>query len=60
MKIHNLESNEPSLEVAFSTIQQSKPIFGETSEYLYIPNNAVLKSGAFNFISEYYNLEKLH
>jgi predicted HTH domain antitoxin len=33
MKIHNLESNEPSLEVAFSTIQQSKPIFGETSEY---------------------------
>lgn len=60
VKIHNLESNEPSLDVTFSTIQQSKPIFGEASEYLYIPNNAVLKSGAFNFISEYYNLEKLH
>ncbi|MCL1667026.1 RsmD family RNA methyltransferase [Elizabethkingia ursingii] len=60
LKIHNLESNEPSLEVTFNTIQQSKPIFGEASEYLYIPNNAVLKSGAFNFISEHYNLEKLH
>ncbi|MDV2446794.1 methyltransferase [Elizabethkingia anophelis] len=60
VKIHNLESNEPSLEVAFNTIQQSKPVFGEASEYLYIPNNAVLKSGAFNFISEHYNLEKLH
>ncbi|AQW92187.1 class I SAM-dependent methyltransferase [Elizabethkingia anophelis] len=60
VKIHNLESNEPSLDVTFSTIQQSKPVFGEASEYLYIPNNAVLKSGAFNFISEHYNLEKLH
>lgn len=60
VKIHNLESDEPSLEVTFSTIQLSKPIFGEASEYLYIPNNAVLKSGAFNFISEYYNLDKLH
>ena len=32
----------------------------EVKQYLYEPNAAVMKSGAFRFVSEYFNMEKLH
>ena len=35
-------------------------MFSEPQKFLYIPNNAVLKSGGFNSLSEKFNLKKLH
>ena len=60
LKIHNLETEEPSVEIPLSNLLQSQPIYGEPQQYLYIPNNALLKAGAFNFIAAYYNIQKLH
>ena len=34
--------------------------FSDILKYLYIPNNAVLKSGAFNLIAKKFGLKKLH
>jgi len=60
LKLHNLESNEPSIELHFKDIKNYKPFIGEPLEFLYIPNNAVMKSNAFGYISKNYNLQKLH
>ncbi len=56
----NLESEEHSF--SFNYIEEKSAIseFSEPLQYLYIPNNAVLKSGGFNSISEKFNLKKLH
>ena len=56
----NLESEEHSF--SFNYIEDKSAIseFSEPLQYLYIPNNAVLKSGGFNSISEKFNLKKLH
>ncbi len=40
--------------------EESETIYSEPEEYLYIPNNAVLKSGAFNEVSRKFRLKKLH
>ena len=51
-------------DLAFSfDYDDEKSAFSEYSEplqYLYIPNNAVLKSGGFNSVSERFQLNKLH
>ncbi|NAW51009.1 methyltransferase [Elizabethkingia argentiflava] len=60
LRVCNLQSNDPDLEIPYSALHASVASYGEVSSYLYIPNNALLKSGAFNFISEYFQLEKLH
>ncbi|WP_407484166.1 class I SAM-dependent methyltransferase [Elizabethkingia meningoseptica] len=60
LKIHNLETEEPSVEIPLSSLQQAQPIYGEPQQYLYIPNNALLKAGAFNFIAAHYDIQKLH
>ena len=56
----NLSSDEPNF--SFSPEEESAvmPEFSDILEYLYIPNNAVLKSGAFNLISKKFGLKKLH
>ena len=56
----NLNMEEPNF--SFSPEEESAvtPDFSNILEYLYIPNNAVLKSGAFNLISEKFGLKKLH
>ena len=56
----NLSTNEPNF--SFSPEEESAvtPEFSDILEYLYIPNNAVLKSGAFNLISKKFGLKKLH
>ena len=56
----NLSSDEPNF--SFSPEEKSAvmPEFSDILEYLYIPNNAVLKSGAFNLISKKFGLKKLH
>ena len=56
----NLSTEEPNF--SFSPEEESAvtPEFSDILEYLYIPNNAVLKSGAFNLISKKFGLKKLH
>ena len=56
----NLSTDEPNF--SFSPEEESAviPDFSDILEYLYIPNNAVLKSGAFNLISKKFGLKKLH
>ena len=56
----NLNTEEPNF--SFSPEEESAvtPEFSDILEYLYIPNNAVLKSGAFNLIYKKFGLKKLH
>ncbi len=56
----NLSTDESNF--SFSPEEESAvtPEFSDILEYLYIPNNAVLKSGAFNLISKKFGLKKLH
>lgn len=56
----NLESEEHSFSFNFDDEKSAISEFSEPFQYLYIPNNAVLKSGGFNSISEKFNLKKLH
>lgn len=56
----NLESDEPSFSFPYHLEKEAVSEFSEPLQYLYIPNNAVLKSGGFNSISEHFNLKKLH
>lgn len=56
----NLETEEPPFEFYFGEEEHGTAEFSEPESYLYIPNNAVLKSGAFNLISEQFHLKKLH
>ena len=56
----NLNTDEPNF--SFSPEEESAvtPEFSDILEYLYIPNNAVLKSGAFNLVSKKFGLKKLY
>ena len=49
---------EKKVILPFEDEKSIKADFGEVEDYLYIPNNAVLKSGAFNSISKLFNLKK--
>lgn len=40
--------------------QEATPTFSEPKNYLYEPNVAILKSGAFDLVSEEFKLDKLH
>ena len=63
-KIRITSKNLSSLNIDFSFFidEESSAIseYSDVLEYIYIPNNAVLKSGAFNLISEKFKLKKLH
>lgn len=56
----NLETKEPIFSFFFEDIHINISSFSPPKQYIYIPNNSLLKSGAFNLISNYFNLEKLH
>lgn len=56
----NLESNEPECLFNFNDEKSAKSEFSESLKFLYIPNNSILKAGAFNIISEKFGLKKLH
>lgn len=60
IKCVNLESGEKDFSFEFGYETNAKLEFGTAENFLYIPNNAVLKSGAFNLVSEQFNLKKLH
>ena len=56
----NLQTDESSFEFFIGEEKNAQPTFSETLQYLYIPNNTLLKAGVFNLISERYNISKLH
>lgn len=56
----NLESDEPEFLFNFNDEKSAKSEFSESLNFLYIPNNSILKAGAFNIISEQFGLKKLH
>ena len=60
IKCINLESNEPEFSFNFNDEKSAKSEFSESLNFLYIPNNSILKAGAFNIISEKFGLKKLH
>ncbi|WP_333853777.1 class I SAM-dependent methyltransferase [Epilithonimonas sp.] len=60
IKCVNLESDEPEFLFNFNDEKSAKSEFSETLNFLYIPNNSILKAGAFNIISEKFGLKKLH
>lgn len=60
IKCINLESNEAEFSFNFNDEKSAKSEFSEILNFLYIPNNSILKAGAFNIISEKFGLKKLH
>ena len=56
----NLESDEPEFSFNINEEKSATSEFSEGLNFLYIPNNSVLKAGAFNMISEKFGLKKLH
>ena len=56
----NLESDDVVFSFNFNDEKERNAMFSEPQKFLYIPNNAVLKSGGFNSLSEKFNLKKLH
>ena len=56
----NLQSSEPDFNFNFSEEKESKAEVSGPEKVLYLPNNAILKSGAFHLISEKFGLKKLH
>ena len=55
----NLQSKDPILSFNAKELQGTQATYSASERYLYIPNNALLKSGAFNYIATYYGLKKL-
>lgn len=65
VKIHavNLLISSPNQEFIFQVQEEKKAVLqttGEIARYLYEPNAALLKSGAFKLIAVRYNLKKIH
>ena len=60
IKCINLEYNEAEFSFNFNDEKSAKSEFSESLNFLYIPNNSILKAGAFNIISEKFGLNKLH
>ena len=56
----NLESEDSEFKFNFEDEKTAVSEFSEPLQFLYIPNNAVLKSGGFNLVSEKFNVKKLH
>ncbi len=55
----NLETSEPNFEFEMGD-EKVDALFSEVQDYLYIPNNSILKSGAFNLVSKQFGIQKLH
>jgi 16S rRNA G966 N2-methylase RsmD len=56
----NLESQEPDFEFNWESEKAQKADFSPPLDYLFLPNHAILKSGAFNSIATRFGLKKLH
>lgn len=62
IKSINLFAHKPAQSFGFTRQEEatSQIEYSEPLQYLYEPNAAILKSGAFRRIGEYYKLSKLH
>lgn len=56
----NLESNEAEFSFNLNDEKDAKSEYSGSLDFLYIPNNSILKAGAFNIISQQFGLKKLH
>ena len=56
----NLQSSELEFHFNLDDEKHCQSEFSTPKKYIYIPNNSVLKSGAFNLVSEKFGLKKLH
>ena len=56
----NLESNHPLFEFHLKEEATAVSEFSSPEKFIYEPNSAVLKSGAFKLLGEKLNLKKLH
>ena len=54
------KGNQPEFEFLIDEEPSSTVAYGLPSQYLYEPNAAILKAGAFKSIAKHYRLEKLH
>lgn len=59
IKCVNLESDEPIFEFLWNE-NYASAFYSQPLDFLYIPNNAILKSGAFGLLAQRFNLKKLH
>lgn len=55
----NLRSNHPKFSFKLNDESQAKVLFSDFKKYIYEPNSAIMKSGAFQFIAEKFELYKL-
>ena len=60
IKAVNLESNQLDFEFHWNDESLTISEFSEPKKYIYEPNAAILKSGAFKLIGNQFNLKKLH
>jgi len=56
----NLESTDPDFSFSYDDEKTAVAEYAEPKNYLYVPNNAVLKSGAFNTAANRFKFYKLH
>lgn len=63
IKTRNLHTTKPEqiFDFTFDEEKQAEPVFtDEVSRYLYEPNAAIMKSGAFKSVATRFNLRKFH
>ena len=60
IKCVNLESTDPDFVFIFNDEKNAVAGSSDPQNFLYLPNNAVLKSGAFNTVAKKFKLLKLH
>lgn len=60
LTIVNLETDQASLRFTREESLQAKAAYSLPKTYLYEPNAALLKSGAFKWVSDYFKIFKLH
>ena len=60
IKCVNLESTDPDFIFNFNDEKNATAEYYDSQKFLYLPNNAVLKSGAFNTVAKKFKLLKLH
>lgn len=60
IKCVNLESTDPDFVFVFNDEKNAVAEYSDPNNFLYLPNNAVLKSGAFNIVAKKFKLLKLH
>lgn len=56
----NLESGEKDFSFEINAEKNAQAEYAEPQQFIYIPNNTILKAGIFNLISSQFKLKKLH